>query len=109
MCSSDLDKDGIVWCGTWGGGLARFDGQNWSNLTTKDGLPANHVFMLHQDAKQRMWIGTSHGLVNYNNKDFKIYTTMDGLFSNTVFTMASTTGEDYWVGGFGGVTRIKGL
>lgn len=108
-----VDRDGIVWCGTWGGGLARFDGQHWSNLTTKDGLPANHIFMLHQDKKQRMWIGTSNGLVKYDNKEFKTYTTMDGLFSNTVFTMDSTIAangeQSFWVGGFGGVTHFKGL
>ncbi len=103
-----VDKDGIVWTGTWGAGLGRFDGKTWKNYTVKDGLPANHVFMLHQDSQGQIWVGTSNGLALMENGKFKkTYTTQDGLFSNYVFSMGSTPDGHKWVGSFGGVTHLS--
>src|SRR6185369_14489766 len=42
VVSLEVDKQGVVWAGTWGGGLSRFDGKKWVNYTTTDGLPGNH-------------------------------------------------------------------
>jgi ligand-binding sensor domain-containing protein len=58
----EVDASGTVWVGTWGGGLARFDGEKYTNYTVRDGLPSNHVFMLHEDLQGNLWVGTSHGL-----------------------------------------------
>lgn len=103
----EVDTDGIVWVGTWGGGLARFDGEQYVNYTVRDGLPSNHVFMLHQDQLGFLWVGTSNGMVQFNNGRFDNYlTTHDGLFSNTVFSMATQQNDLLWVGSFGGVTRL---
>ena len=107
-----VDSDGVVWCGTWGGGLSRFDGKNWRNYTMADGLPGNLIFMLNRDPSGKLWIGTNNGVAvlegdNIKAKKLKLMTTKDGLFSNTVFSMA--TGEDgsKWLGSFGGVTHLK--
>ncbi|NIP72696.1 MAG: regulator, partial [Gammaproteobacteria bacterium] len=104
-----VDQDGTVWCGTWGGGLARFDGSQWTNFTMADGLPANHIFMLYQDARGRLWIGTSKGLARREGDGFKVFTTHDGLFSDNVFSMATGLDQSFWVGSFGGVAHIKSL
>lgn len=108
IISLKVDHDGIVWCGTWGGGLARFDGATWRNYTTADGLPANHIFMLYLDPDEQLWIGTSKGLARYNkdSDNFSIMTTADGLFADNVFSMASAPDGTLWVGSFGGVARI---
>jgi ligand-binding sensor domain-containing protein len=107
-----VDRDGTVWCGTWGGGLAHFDGEKWSNYTMSDGLPGNLIFMLHRDPSGQLWIGTNNGVAllegnKIEGKKLKVMTTNDGLFSNVVFSM--TTGEDgsKWLGSFGGVTHLK--
>ena len=109
IISMAVDKNGIVWCGTWGGGLARFDGKEWRNFTVKDGLPANHIFMLREDAAGQLWVGTSGGLVAFNEGKVKVYTTTDGLYSNNVFSMAEGTDNSRWVGSYGGVARIATL
>ena len=104
----EVDTDGIVWVGTWGGGLARFDGEKYVNYTVRDGLPSNHVFMLHQDQQGILWVGTSNGMVQFSNGHFDNYlTTHEGLFSNTVFSMATQQNDLLWVGSFGGVTRLQ--
>lgn len=104
----EVDATGTVWVGTWGGGLARFDGEKYVNYTVQDGLPSNHVFMLHEDQDGILWIGTSDGLVQFNNGNFDNHlTTHQGLFSNTVFSMATQQDDFLWVGSFGGVTRLQ--
>lgn len=104
-----VDDDGSVWAGTWGGGLAHFDGKTWENFTVNEGLPANHIFSLHKNNEQ-LWVGTSNGLA-LRNKDgsFKVFNTADGLFSNVVFSMATAADGSSWIGSFGGVARIAKL
>jgi ligand-binding sensor domain-containing protein len=102
-----VDRDGVVWCGTWGGGLARFDGKTWRNYTVADGLPGNHVFMLHEDAAGKLWIGTNNGLARRDGDKFVVTTTEQGLFSNNVFSMATGADGEQWIGSFGGVAHLK--
>lgn len=104
-----VDNAGVVWAGTWGGGLARFDGSSWRNYTVADGLPANHVFSLHQDLQGRLWVGTSKGLAIFDNDRFQVFTTEDGLFTDIVFSMATALDGSSWIGSFGGVARIARL
>jgi ligand-binding sensor domain-containing protein len=100
-------QDGTVWVGTWGGGLARFDGKSWKNYTVKDGLPGNHVFMLHKDESGGLWVGTNAGLAKMDGDKFSVMTQRDGLFANNVFSMATAPDGTLWVGSFGGVAQIR--
>ena len=112
VVSLEVDRQGGVWAGTWGGGLSRFDGKRWVNYTTAEGLPGNHVFMLHADANGKLWIGTNNGLSYYQpetGKFAKALTTADGLFANNVFAMGSSAKGDLWVGSFGGVAHLRPL
>jgi len=109
IVSMAVDKDGSVWCGTWGAGLSHFDGKNWKTYTTKEGLPGNHIFMLNLGKDGKLWIGTNKGLARFNDngEGFKVYTTSQGLFADNVFSMAEADDGSLWVGSFGGVARIK--
>jgi hypothetical protein len=104
-----VDSEGIVWCGTWGGGLARFNGESWRNFTVSDGLPSNHVFALHEDTDGRLWIGTGNGLARRDGAGFKTYTMADGLYADAVFALATAADGSRWVGSFGGVAHLTGL
>ena len=108
IVSLAVDRDGVVWTGTWGGGLSRFDGKVWTQYTVAEGLPGNHVFMLHQDAKGVLWIGTNNGLARAKpGGGYEVMTTADGLFANAVFSMTTARDGTLWVGSFGGVAKIK--
>lgn len=112
VVSLEVDSQGSVWAGTWGGGLSRFDGKRWVNYTTAEGLPGNHVFMLHKDGSGKLWIGTNNGLTYLQpttGKFAKALTTADGLFANNVFAMGSSAKGDLWVGSFGGVAHLRPL
>ena len=107
-----VDPDGVVWCGTWGGGLARFDGKQWRTYTMSDGLPGNLIFMLHRTPTGQLWIGTNNGVAvlegnKLDGKKLKVMTTKDGLISDVVFSMATAEDGSKWLGSFGGVTHLK--
>lgn len=105
-----VTDDGTVWCGTWGGGLSRFDGKEWTNFTVNEGLPSNHVFMLHQDPLGSIWIGTGKGLARMEaDGTFSVFGTADGLYSDIVFSMQQASDGTLWIGSYGGVTHIKSL
>lgn len=103
-----VDAQGVVWAGTWGGGLSRYDGKAWTQYTVNEGLPGNHVFMLHIDPKGQLWVGTNNGLARRKpGGGFDVLTTQDGLFNNAVFSMATARDGTLWVGSFGGVAKIR--
>lgn len=106
IVSLAVDGQGVVWAGTWGGGLSRFDGKTWTHYTTAEGLPGNHVFMLHIDAKKTLWIGTNNGLARMSNGKFVVLNVNDGLFANNVFSMVTGQDGSIWVGSYGGVAHI---
>lgn len=108
VVSLEVDRQGNVWAGTWGGGLSRFDGKKWVSYTMADGLPGDHVFMLHLDDRGRLWIGTNNGLTQWQDGKFaKAMTAADGLYANNVFAMDTTPAGDLWIGSFGGVSHLR--
>ncbi|HTE07358.1 MAG TPA: two-component regulator propeller domain-containing protein, partial [Flavitalea sp.] len=50
------DKNGYLWIGTEGGGLARFDGREFKVYTTLDGLLTNQVIGLRFDQHDNLWV-----------------------------------------------------
>ncbi len=107
VVSMKVDATGVVWAGTWGGGLARYDGKRWTNYTTAEGLPGNHVFMLHLGLDGRLWVGTNNGLASFEDGKFKLRTADDGLFGKAVFSMASGEDGTLWVGSYGGLAHLR--
>jgi len=52
---------GYLWLGLYGGGLSRFDGQEFTRLTIEDGLPGNLTTTVHVDSSGTIWVGTLSG------------------------------------------------
>lgn len=98
--------DGVIWAGTWGGGVSRFDGKRWSNFTTQDGLAGNIVYSMVQDEKGVFWFGTDKGVSRYDGKTWKNLGKPEGLFDTHVYALAVTPDGDIWAGTKRGVVRI---
>ncbi len=58
------DRDGLLWVGT-DTGVVRFDGEAWSKLDARDGLPGRVAYSIQQGADGALWMGTDGGLVRY--------------------------------------------
>src|SRR4030095_1140123 len=88
------DKEGFMWFATENG-LSRFDGKNFKNFTTKDGLPDNEILKLFVDSKGRLWIMPCKPSVCYYHQG-KIYNkTNDSLLSKVnLLSYAHDMAED---------------
>ena len=70
--------------------------QQFTNYTTKEGLPSNHIYKVIQDFKGFLWIATDKGLVKYNGSEFKTFTTKDGLANNDIWSLNATPDGKIW-------------
>lgn len=75
------DKNGYLWIGTEGGGLARFDGREFKVFTTLDGLLSNIVSYLKLDERDHLWIVHPRGLTMFDGVKFKTYLQPGGVSS----------------------------
>mgnify|MGYP003042927979 CR=1 FL=1 len=73
-------------------------------LNVSDGLSQGYVYVIHQDQKGFIWVGTHGGLNRYDGYGFKVFQYIpfnsSTLGDNAVFFMKedSTTGK-FWIGG----------
>jgi ligand-binding sensor domain-containing protein len=58
--------DGAVWAGAQHGGLARYDGQCWTEYGMADGLPSERIVDLVVAPDDVLWAITDEGLVHFN-------------------------------------------
>ncbi|MBX7173628.1 MAG: hypothetical protein K1X72_21850 [Pyrinomonadaceae bacterium] len=100
----------ILWLGTKGGGLNRFDKQTetFSALTEKDGLPNNVIYGILSDDEGNLWLSTNNGISRFNPRTrvFKNFDKKDGLQDNEFNSCAffkSRSGELF----FGGINGFN--
>jgi len=104
-----IDSDDMVWAGTWGAGLARYDGEQWHNYTVADGLPSNHIFSVHIDEQQRLWVGTSKGLARVESDVLGFMVVEHELVVTSIFALANDVAKGLWIGGYGGVSHVADM
>ena len=98
--------DGSIWAGTWGGGVARFDGRKWKNYNTTDGLAGNIVYSMVMDGKGVFWFGTNRGVSRFDGKTWKSIGPHEGLMDSNVYALEVAPNGDIWAGTKRGVARI---
>ena len=62
--------EGYIWFATWDNGASRFDGDEFQNFTTQDGLVHDRVSFIQKDRQERLWFGTLKGVCWYDGADF---------------------------------------
>ena len=100
------DHEDTIWAGTWGGGVARFKNDKWTNLMQKDGLAGNIVYSIAQQPDGTYWFGTNKGLSRFDGKNWNNWNVHNGLSGNDVYAIAIAHNGDIWVGTRGGVARM---
>jgi ligand-binding sensor domain-containing protein len=101
-----LDKDGNLWFSVKGEGAYRYDGNSFTNFTTKDGLYSNNVSAIIQDKSGNILLGTSNGICKYDGKAFTKYPVPDTL---SITCMLEDNDGNLWFGVMNkGVYRYDG-
>ena len=78
-------RDGSIWLGTRGGGLAGFNGNTRMVFTSEDGMLNNTVSCLYESADGTLWVGSGNsGISSYRDGRWLTYTNMDGLLEGRV-------------------------
>ncbi|RME00728.1 MAG: hypothetical protein D6814_02995, partial [Calditrichaeota bacterium] len=100
----------ILWLGTAGGGVNRFDlrEERFRAYTESHGLPNNVVYAALPDKAGNFWLSTNNGLSRFNPvaETFRNFDVSDGLQSNEFNTGAyflSRSGEMF----FGGIMGLN--
>lgn len=101
-----IDDADHAWVGTWGGGVARYDGKEWTNFTTRDGLAGNIVYSIARGEDGVFWFGTNRGLSRYDGTTWSTYDHSNALLEDNVYAIAITPDGEIWAGTKRGVTRI---
>jgi ligand-binding sensor domain-containing protein len=110
-----IDKNGIIWVGTFGGGLNKFDPSTnrFIHYTIDSGLPNNVIFGILEDPKGNLWLSTDFGLSCFNpvTKSFQNYFEPDGIQDNHFFWGSAHKGPsgNLYFGGINGVTCFNPL
>jgi serine phosphatase RsbU (regulator of sigma subunit)/ligand-binding sensor domain-containing protein len=109
---ADFHDSGVLWIGTWGGGLDKFDKTTgtFTHFTERDGLPNGVIYGILGDDDGNLWLSTNNGLSKFNpsTKTFRNYDVDDGLQSNEFNQGAyfkSKSGEMFF-GGINGFNRF---
>jgi signal transduction histidine kinase/CheY-like chemotaxis protein/ligand-binding sensor domain-containing protein len=108
ICADPDDPTGVLWIGTDGGGLNRFDTRTGTveRFNTGDGLPNDVVYGVLSDADGRLWMSTNKGLSRFDRptKVFRNFTVGDGLQSNEFnrYAYAKDASGRLWFGGING-------
>ncbi len=81
------DKIGYLWLGTQGGGLSRFNGEEFKVWNENDGLQSNYIHSL-AFVNDSLFIGTKNGLsIKVKNK----FTNLEGPRINKICQIANKT------------------
>jgi len=104
-----VDREGSVWIGLIGAGVARWLGHGeWEAWTKAQGLPSDLIWSIRRDRKGALWVGTSLGLARLEGRaPPRTWTRKDGLGGDNVRWLGETSDGAVWaVVKPGGVARI---
>jgi ligand-binding sensor domain-containing protein len=99
----------MVWVGTQGGGVSRFDGRKFTNYGEKEGLSNVNVWTIYEDKKNQLWFGTGGGGASrFDGKTFKTFKETKGMTKNHVQSIWQDKRGNLWLGFSGGLYRVSG-
>jgi signal transduction histidine kinase/ligand-binding sensor domain-containing protein len=108
-----FDPSGLLWVGTRFNGvvalaLDREPPALARHLTTRDGLPSDHVPALARTADGSLWFGTGRGLVRFDPvaSMLRIFGPDDGLAGSTVSDLEVDSHGLLWIGTAGGLSCL---
>lgn len=103
ITSLRIDSEGLLWIGTRGEGLFKFEKEVFEIFSQKDGLSSLRVNTLFSDVKNNLWIGTDDGYINrMKNKEIVPLGEDSGLGEPYIYAVSEDSRGNLWVGTRGG-------
>ncbi len=105
------DAAGNIWIGTIYGGLAKYDGTNWTVYdTTNSALPSNAVTQIIIDKNQNIWAATENGLAEFTGSSWKVINKDNSdIKDNVIFHFALDNNGGIWLGNQYGLHHFDGF
>lgn len=107
------DRNGILWLGTSGNGLVRFDPASlaYKVYTTREGLPNNIVYGILEHRNGNLWMSTNMGLARFHPQEeqFITYDVKNGIQSYEFNLGSAFKGSDgtMYFGGMNGYNAFN--
>ena len=101
-----LDRQGRLWIGTEGGGVAREEHGSFTTLNTKNGLASDVVHAMTEDNLGRIWLATTAGLSCWQNGKFIHDSGVVPAF-RTSYPRLVAAGNQIWTAGLNGVQILQ--
>lgn len=101
------DRDGGVWIGALGGGLAHFHNGTVDLFSQSDGLSSDTVAGLLQDREGNIWVATHGGLDRFRKLPVTSFTTRQGFSSLRVFAVLASSDGSVWVRTVDGLHQLR--
>ena len=110
------DREGVLWIGTFGGGLSRFDKKNERFISYKNipgdetSLSDNRVMNIYEDHGGMLWIGTyGGGLLKFNKRTEKFtrYDEKNKPSSSVVYGMLEDNNNNLWMSTDNGLFKFN--
>ncbi|NJD22963.1 MAG: hypothetical protein FIA82_09915 [Melioribacter sp.] len=110
------DADGILWIGTFGGGLNKFDPKTERFISYKNilgdesSISDNRVMTIYEDSMQNLWIGTYGGSIQRFNKQterFTRYNKKNKIGSSVVYGILEDNQNNLWMSTDNGLIKFN--
>ncbi len=110
------DGEGILWIGTFGGGLNKFDSKTERFISYKNilgdesSISNNRVMTIYEDSMQNLWIGTYGGSIQRFNKQterFTRYNKKNKIGSSVVYGILEDNQKNLWMSTDNGLIKFN--
>ena len=102
------DREGNIWAGTGGGGLAMIRESNIETPVPPDAWQGRAVLSVCFDGDGALWAGTEGaGLYRFQNGNWTNYSSAAGLGNVYIWSLAQDTGGDLWAGSWSGGLFVR--
>ena len=103
-----VDRHGVVWIGSTGEGLIRYQDGKISYLGRTNGLAHDFVTALLEDSEGSLWIGTREGLSQLSDVKFPIYSQAEGMVGGSCHGLCASTNGGIWTANTEGLSLFDG-
>jgi serine phosphatase RsbU (regulator of sigma subunit)/ligand-binding sensor domain-containing protein len=96
------DKKGNIWAVSWDKGVFKFDGKNFINYSSREGLPGNIFWSVCCDKEGNVWFGGwGDGLVKFSDDKFSYLNKDYGLTGDRGSIFSDSKNNTWFVSGTG--------